>query len=154
MPRSHFRDSRNIIKTLAGRDAEQDSVIQIDKHRDKALPVWLNIGDTGQPAFQNGWVNYSNGSDGNPNAGFWRSKSGIVYLRGLCKSGAVGTIIFTLPVGFRPGIFAGVTTHYRFAVNSSNLFGAVRVTSIGDVFIDVASTTWIDLAGIQFRAEN
>jgi microcystin-dependent protein len=66
------------------------------------------VGGAGQPAFQNGWVNYDNGAagpSGNPafrDACFWKDPYDIVHLQGCVRSGASGTVIFALPVGYRP----------------------------------------------------
>lgn len=59
---------------------------------------WNNVGDSGQPAFQNGWVNYGGGWD----VLSFRKISNIVHIKGVVKSGTVGQIIFTLPEGYRP----------------------------------------------------
>lgn len=53
----------------------------------------------GAPAFANGWVNF-----GAPyhNAAFWKDPLGFVHLRGVIKTGTVGSAAFTLPPGYRP----------------------------------------------------
>jgi len=56
-------------------------------------------GTTGEPKFQNGWVNFGSGYH---NIAFRKTPDGKVLLRGLAKTGASGTVIFTLPVGYRP----------------------------------------------------
>lgn len=60
---------------------------------------WHNIGAAGEPAFQNGWVNYGGVYAA---VGFRKDPLGKVQLRGLVKTGASGTVAFTLPVGYRP----------------------------------------------------
>jgi hypothetical protein len=47
----------------------------------------------------NGWTNY--GGSWAP-AGYYKDAQGIVHLRGLIKSGTVGSAEFTLPSGYRP----------------------------------------------------
>jgi len=54
---------------------------------------WLDL----TPLLQNGWVSYDN-TYGPPR---YRKKNGVVYLQGLVRSGALGSVICTLPVGFR-----------------------------------------------------
>lgn len=45
------------------------------------------------------WANYGGGFAG---AAYYRSVEGIVWLRGLVKTGTIGSTIATLPVGYRP----------------------------------------------------
>lgn len=71
--------------------------------------IWIYVGTPGldgvdallgpdSPPFENGWTN-SLGSDAP--VSFMRI-SGWVHIRGGFFGGADGTVIFTLPVGFRP----------------------------------------------------
>ena len=100
------------------------------------------VGTTGQPAFQNSWVNY-----GSPYslAAFYKDNQGIVHLEGMIKSGTMNTIIFTLPTGYAP------TQDLYFVVNSNNTFGAVNVNISGGVNATVGNKAWIVLDGITFR---
>lgn len=66
-------------------------------HTDVSPFTWFTVGDTGVP-FQNSWVNY----DTIWAAAAYRKIGNAVYLRGLVRSGSVPSVIFTLPVGFRP----------------------------------------------------
>lgn len=55
------------------------------------------VGGAGNPAFQNGWLNYDAGSAG---CGFWRDALGIVHIQGEIKSGVFASgfsTVFTLP---------------------------------------------------------
>ena len=57
---------------------------------------WHYVGATGEPAFQNSWVN-----EGIYQAArFMKDVVGVVRIEGLVKSGS--STIFTLPVGYRP----------------------------------------------------
>lgn len=67
--------------------------------------VWRTIyagDDTGwiSASLQNGWVNFG----GAYSIAEYRRLNGIVYVQGLIKSGTInpGTVLFNLPVGFRP----------------------------------------------------
>lgn len=60
---------------------------------------WHEVGDPGEPAFQNNWTNYSPG--GVETAGFYRDRLGVVHLKGYVNSGTAA-LIFTLPPGYRP----------------------------------------------------
>jgi hypothetical protein len=101
----------------------------------------------------NSWVNFSTGSDGNHLAAYSRDSNGIVRLRGVIKTGAIGTVALTLPQGFRPGTSAVNQGIMRIPVVSAGSFGYVTIEYDGDVIIAAGSNTWVDLAGVQFRAE-
>jgi len=73
------------------------------------LDTWHLVGATGEPAFQSGWSNVS--SQGHPLA-FRKDPFGKVMLRGVVSGGAVDSVIFTLPAGYRPASTAG--TYERF----------------------------------------
>jgi hypothetical protein len=97
------------------------------------------VGDPGEPAFENSWVNFGAGT---PPASFYKDPLGRVHLRGTVQNGTTGTVIFTLPVGYRPA-------------NGENLpaVGAALVTvaSTGTVTPFMASST-VSINGISFRA--
>jgi hypothetical protein len=106
-------------------------------------PSFRKIGGTGQPAFANSWVNFgSNWAD----AAFWRDPFGIVHLRGLIKSGTVGSAAFTLPPGFRPAVSE------TFGTISNGAVGRVDVLTNGTVTPATPSNnTYVSLSGITFR---
>lgn len=84
------------------------------------------VGQTGQPAFQNSWVNFDAGSP--PPAGVGRHaafarRGGLVVLSGVIKTGASGTTAFTLPVGFRPA------SDMQFANFAGTTLGGVSITA-------------------------
>lgn len=107
--------------------------------------AWHEVGAAGEPAFQNGWVNFG-GIYGT--AAFRKDPFGTVYLKGMVKSGTLGSNIYVLPVGYRPaarGIFASL---------GSNAVARIDVDSDGSVFVNatLASSAWMTLNGITFRA--
>ncbi|MEH3055556.1 MAG: hypothetical protein PGN13_16385 [Patulibacter minatonensis] len=62
---------------------------------------WRNVGDAGEPAFQNGWGNYGPTYQ---RVSFGR-RGDRVHIRGVAAKSATGTLIqtvFTLPAAFRP----------------------------------------------------
>lgn len=100
------------------------------------------IGVTGEPAFANAWVSW-----GAPYhaVAFWKDPLGWVTLRGVIKSGTVGSAAFTLPPGFRP------TATMPFGVLSNNAVGRVDIGSDGTVTpVSPSSNLWVSLAGIRF----
>jgi hypothetical protein len=60
---------------------------------------WHEVGQPGEPVFENDWVNYSPGSV--ESAGFYVDRLGVVHLKGYVNSGTAA-VIFTLPPAYRP----------------------------------------------------
>jgi hypothetical protein len=75
--------------------------------------AYHEVGASGQPAFQNGWVNEAPGLESK--AGFFKDPWGVVHLKGLVTGGTVSTI-FALPSGYRPSTFECITTERSGAV--------------------------------------
>lgn len=79
------------------------------------------------PTLLNGWVNYNLGYEA---AGYYKDIFGVVRIRGLIKSGSIGTfVVFSLPVGFRP------TKDYIFTAFGESGLYRLDVKSSGDVMI-------------------
>lgn len=107
---------------------------------------WHNVGDAGEPAYQNSWVDYSVGFFG---AGFRIDAAGTVHLRGLIKSGTVNATVFTLPVGYRPD------KELIMDAESNNAQGEVRIQTTGNVDVESpSSNAWVSLEGITFNLGN
>jgi hypothetical protein len=104
------------------------------------------VGATGQPAFQNGWVNY--GDTFQP-AAFYKDNQGIVHFEGMLKSGTIGTVIFTLPTGYIPARYK----YFCCATNngSGSVIGEIVVYPNGEVHVTVGATNYVSLDGISFR---
>jgi hypothetical protein len=104
------------------------------------------LGATGEPALQNGWVNFGSGF---ADAGFYLDTVGRVHLQGTIKSGtaALDTLLFTLPVGYRPAARVG-----PFPVASNLSYGEVDVHANGDVFLRVGHANYLALDSVSFRA--
>lgn len=106
-------------------------------------PNFKKIGNSGAPAFENSWVNYGSGWQ---EAGYWRDPLGWVHLRGLTKSGTVGSPMFTLPPGFRPKLSE------TFIVSSNSATGRVDVQSDGKVIAQSpSSNAYVSLSNVRFR---
>ena len=94
--------------------------------------------------FENTWVNYH--SSFQP-AAYCKDGMGFVHLQGLVKDGTDNSIIFTLPVGYRPA-HNGV-----FCVISNSIIGRVDISAGGAVKAeDPSSPDWISLEDITFYA--
>jgi len=95
--------------------------------------------------FEAGWQNFGGEF---PPAGYYKDRDGFVHLRGVVKLGAVYTIVFTLPPGYRPAYrstFACVT--------GSNTIGRVDVNADGWVVPIDGNMDFVSLDGISFKAE-
>lgn len=95
------------------------------------------------PTLINSWVNF--GSGFNP-AGYYKDPFGIVHLRGVVKSGVVGTDIFTLPIGYRPA------NTELLACVSNGALGIVEPSAAGGVNATAGNNTYFSLDGLTFRA--
>jgi hypothetical protein len=112
------------------------------------------IGGTGEPPFQSPWVNFDNSSatpsvtPGHRNACFYRDGD-HVHIAGVVKSGSSSSVIFILPVGFRP------EANRSFIVGSGSGIALLIVETNGEVTpINLASgnvTTDLSLDGSYFR---
>lgn len=109
---------------------------------------WILIGSAGAPAFQNGWLNYDAIQ---AQAAFKRSADGTVFVKGLVKSGTIGTTVFTLPEGFRPlepRLFSNNTWD-----GTNYIIGRVDVAISGGVVAVVGGNPHFSLDSIVFPAE-
>ena len=108
-----------------------------------SLGVWESWNNVG--AFTGSWVNYGSGFAA---AAYSKNSEGMVKLKGLIKSGTVGSAAFTLPAGYRP------TSQLLFSTPSNGTMGRTDVTSAGLVTPNSpTNNTWVCLDPIYFRAE-
>ena len=102
------------------------------------------VGQSGQPAFQNGWGNWQHGQ---ATVAFYKDPFGIVHLEGMLTGGAVNTTAFTLPSGYIPSAVRTFVTYsdgWTVALISINPNGTV-VPGNGN-----GNTITIPLDGITF----
>lgn len=102
------------------------------------------VGAPGEPAFQNSWTNFGGA---NPAAAFRKYPDGTVRIRGMVKTGASGTTVFTLPVGYRP------LTDHAVVTLAATASGYLTVFTNGTVVLNnylagsaVSTWTYIDIA--------
>lgn len=124
--------------------------------------VWHYIGTAGEPAFMGTWTNYGGSYD---NAAF-TERNGIIYLKGLVKSGTVNTLVFTLPVAYRPvsrRIFAtlgaavtsgAASTGTAHTHDISDVGARVNIFVSGDVVPQNSGNAYVSLDGISYPKEN
>jgi hypothetical protein len=88
------------------------------------------VGDSGQPAFKNSWVNFDTATY--TGARFWRDAMDMIHIEGVVKSGTVGAagVIFTLPDKYRPS-----KGHY-FATYTNTGVGRITIAPTGDVIAE------------------
>lgn len=92
----------------------------------------------------NGWVEYGTSWGV---AGYYKDPSGTVYIRGLVKSGTIGSSpIFILPVGYRP------VGRKILCASSNNGHGRLDITNDGQVLPVSGSNTWYSIS-CCFKAE-
>jgi hypothetical protein len=158
-------------KKLAGQDASaylgaNQKAADSDKLDNKdssdfapnAAEPWHEVGQTGEPPFQNGWQDLGDGRTAP--AAFFKDPWGIVHLRGTVQSGSTGGPIFTLPCGYGPDKdqnFAVVS----YGANASNV-GIVDVVFLtprcadgtyrAQVNATQSSATALSLNDVSFRA--
>ena len=85
---------------------------------------WHYVGETGEPALANSWVNFDTNWQA---ARFIKDAAGVVHIEGLVKSGTIGQVIFTLPVGYRPA------KEFLISTNSNNAVARMDVYDDGTV---------------------
>jgi hypothetical protein len=111
-----------------------------------AQEAFHDVGQPGEPAFQNSWVNLD--PTNAFTAGFYKDGFGEVHLRGLVTGGTSGAI-FQLPPGYRPGKLlylastTGSGTHAELSISFS---GIVSRNS----FVAPSGAFYLD--GATFRA--
>lgn len=96
-------------------------------------------------SFNNSWTNY-----GSPyyEVSYRKDVFNVVQLRGVLKSGTVGSSAFTLPPGFRP------TKTLKLAVVSNDAIGLLEIASSGAVTPkSPSSNVYVSLDNISFLAE-
>ena len=131
-----------------------------DRAKNLAAPeAFHEVNAAGEPPFQNGWINIGGPGE---QAGFFKDREGVVHLMGEVNGGAVGSVIFQLPPGYRPA--AGSVADFAVACNCSTIDpqgGSVSLTTgsvsvvgnDGRVYLynaDAADHVFLD--GITFRA--
>ena len=98
------------------------------------------------PTLLNSWVNF--GAGYGP-VKYWKGPDNMVHIGGLIKNGVTseGTVIFTLPSGFRPE-FKEI-----FTIAQDNTVGRIDVNDNGNVLVVKAGAVFTSLSGISFLAK-
>jgi hypothetical protein len=137
--------------TLDQVEFDTESVLQVASNAAQPMDSVHIVGNPGEPAFQNAWVNY----DTTRTARFRKTPDGAVRLGGTVKSGASGTVVFTLPAGYRPPIERDFIV--MAATSGGNGTAYVQVLPTGTVTISAISGslvgTYTMLDGVVFDTE-
>lgn len=101
------------------------------------------------PTLLNSWQNYGGAYD---TSGYIKDPFGIVHLKGLIRFGTatIGTVLFTLPAGYRPGATL-IFTSAGFD-GTSPAASRIDISSNGNVAIHHGTNDYLSLSGISFRA--
>jgi hypothetical protein len=106
---------------------------------------WHYIGDSGEPSFENSWVNYG-ATD--YSLRFMKDQMGFVHIQGQVTGGTISANpVFTLPTGYRP------TKYVNYVCNSANssFYGSVKADGVVNIQTGT-NTNWFHL-DISFKAE-
>jgi hypothetical protein len=122
------------------------------------MDTWHSVGAAGEPAFQNGWVNYDNNSAApgpapQRNVRFRKYPDGRVALAGLIKASGTNAFqtVFTLPVGYRPTTNASA---YNPMFGNSVAYGFTQFTVYPNGNVEIHGTVgYCYLDGIEFDTE-
>lgn len=95
--------------------------------------------------YKNSWVDLGGGYN---TVAYMKDSLGFIHIKGLTKSGTIGTVIFTLPAGYRP------LAKYNQICNSNASNGIIEIASTGDVTCTQGNNAYVSLEGITFKADN
>jgi len=101
------------------------------------------FGDPGNAVYLNSWANIGGGAR---TGGYYRDPVGRVSVMGTVGGGVAGSVIATLPTGYRPEM------KEQFVVVTNTGLGEVDVDEDGNVIHESGGTAFVSLAGISFRA--
>ena len=111
----------------------------INNYAKKAQEAWI------APTLLNGWTNLGGSY---PTAAYMKDSMGFVHLKGMVKGGVNSTIIFVLPVGYRPVDDLG------FAITATDAWGELSLNFVGNVVPLMGNPTgFVSLNQIIFKAE-
>lgn len=95
---------------------------------------------------QNGWVDYGGAYE---TSSYHKDSDGYVHFRGLIKSGTNSTVVFQLPVGFRPA------KSLMMPITSNNKPATMTIAADGNVYLsEQADPVWVSLQIPPFLSEN
>lgn len=97
---------------------------------------------------QGAWVPFDAAGTGFNEPSFMKDETGRVWLRGIAKSGVIGTgTVFLLPPGFRPAM------NIHMATVSNSAAGVVEISPTGSVSAPIGNTAYVSFDNLSFMAE-
>ncbi len=102
---------------------------------------WQNLG------LINSWVHYGGSGGLYSSPQFTKSSDNLVTVKGLIGGGAAGSIIATLPEGYRP------KSRILYTGYSADAHARIDILPNGQISFQTGSTIWFSLDGITFMAE-
>lgn len=109
---------------------------------------WYVIGSTVELAFKNSWVASSTGPAMGGVAFRKNRLNKIEFMGGATKVSADATVIFTLPVGYRPATYSKTFVCSRFNLTATS---HIRIDTDGNVYnLTAAATPDIDFSQVSF----
>lgn len=142
MPRKYTYATPDPFKHL------QDQLDELQRRMRQVEPgvypeQWHNVGDPGEPAFQNGWSNYGGSSF---KVGFMLGSNGVVHLRGAAALGVTNTAIFTLP----SALYIPQSLYQFAAMSGSGDAELVTANPDGTIRAFNITTLYVSLDGLLF----
>lgn len=113
---------------------------KVDGHEAADFALAAQVDTWHVPTYTNSWVTYG----GTQNFAYMKDNLGFVHLRGIIKSGTIGSAAFTLPAGYLPA-----TTIQQIA-NSNGAYGQFTITTGGVVTPVTGSNAWFSFDGVVF----
>ena len=112
---------------------------------------WVDVtaqGAGGNTDFQNSWVNVGSAAV----TAFYKDPFGRVHLKGHINTGASGTVIFTLPEGYRPSEQLSFTCHTVSGGGGSGGHSYCIVGVNGDITLTMSGASVdVSLDNVSFR---
>jgi len=115
---------------------------------------WIYVDGTNAPAFQNSWANLLSGGDPVSPLRFYLDPFERVHIQGVVDTGASGTVIFTLPTGYRPTYQVKIATEATSSGGGHGGHAHILIDTGGDVYGDFSgggTATELYLDVVSFR---
>lgn len=108
------------------------------------VEYWHTLGSTDEPLLNSPWESVG-GNYAIPS--YYRDPYGRVWLKGRIAGGASGSVVFQLPLGYRPSEYAPLSSI------ANDALARLEIRPNGDVvFLAGTASTYLDLDGLNFKA--
>lgn len=129
--------------------AETDSQVRLTAYGIVSIlsthEPWITVGWPEAPAFENSCSSYGAGN----RVVQFRKENGRVHIRGLVLGASIGTVIFTLPAGYRP-----VDVYENFSIMADGSHANLVIQPDGLIYINIAVSgtpeNYASFAGVNF----